>query len=213
MFRGFYAWAKPIFTSLGILWSNAKIDMKETLGPLIWGPPPDEFPAREFGWRYDSSPQNKSHPMCLLAVVPRSEVFEMFREFLDLLGPTVEAQVEINEGHRLLLFVRERIDRVIAEHILVEHENLIVQNGSFSLALIDCVQRAELRINEEKVILFKGTNITNGVNILRARNVDHQPLLECRFDIAPPAEVIAEEPWRELVLELGAESFEEELLF
>lgn len=213
----FLRWLKPIWTCITTVIANFLRDIRITYDPLL----PHDVPREtlpidtDFGWRYDSSKTTSVYTKCIFAIIPADMRFEVFRELLGELGATVEVRIEVYSAAGTREFSRNRIDLVVADDHFIEHERTISDDPALSVIVIDAHNDIELRMNERKVLVIKGTVLEWAISIFKRKGIEHNPLLSCVVGSHESKRVDLElsDRSRELLVDLGAEDVDDDSLF
>lgn len=134
------------------------------------------------GFRHDSyrDEESKQNVPVLMAAASRDDLFNIFLELLDPLGPTVDVVLETSHNHettgRQDLY-REHIDMPILQSILWDFEDLLVNDGCTGIAVLNPAIPQEVQFDEHKLLLAYGKDLRAYERILIGAEVP------CRDDM------------------------------
>lgn len=134
------------------------------------------------GFRHDvyRDAESRSTVPVLMAAVTKPQMMETFIELLTPLGETVDVVLETSHsqqsnGHTDLY--REQIELPILQSILWDFEDLLINDGCTGLAVLNPNIPQEVQLDEHKLLLVYGNNLTPYEGIL----IDAH--LNCREDM------------------------------
>ena len=98
-----------------------------------------------------------------MAAASSEELFEVFMDLLDPLGPEVDVVLETSHhrqarGHADLY--REHIDMPVLKSILYDYEDLLVNDGCLGIAVLNPGIPQEVQFDEHKLLIVYGNNLT-----------------------------------------------------
>jgi len=166
------------------------------------------------GFRHDvyRDEETRSSVPVLMAAVTKARLMETFIEMLSPLGEVVDVVLETSHhqnarGHTDLY--REHIELPILQSTLWDFEDLLVNDGCTGIAVLNPNIPQEVQLDEHKLLIAYGANLTPYESILIDSHVD------CREDmkfiteaehVHSTTEQYVEE-FEELKLRLGMDSF------
>jgi len=141
----------------------------------------------EQGYKYIRTPLQKNSARWLMPILTISVslegLFDTFLDLLDPLGNTVHAVLETSHrysgAHRTELH-REHIDLPVLKSFLYEHEDLLLHDGCTGIAVLAPKIRAEVRLDEHKLIYVRAKSLGPFEQILHRHNIplnDTMPLI------------------------------------
>ena len=119
----------------------------------------------------------------LVASVSVEQLFETFLDLLDPLGDTVDIALETSHcysGAYSASLYREYIDLPVLKSFLYDHEDLILNDGCTGISVFSPGMRAEVKLDEHKLIFVRSKSLSPFEKILRYNGVpqnDTMPLL------------------------------------
>ncbi len=128
------------------------------------------------GFRHDVYRDDETHANVpvLMAAASREHVFDMFMEMLDPLGNVVDVVIETShesaaQDHTDLY--REHIDMPVLKSILWDFEDLLTHDGCTSIAVLNPGVPQEVQLDEHKLLIAYGTDLSEYEQTLRDRNL------------------------------------------
>ncbi len=116
------------------------------------------------GFRHDvyRDEESKTSVPVLMASASAENVFEVFMDLLDPLGPEVDVVLETSHhrdrrGHTDLY--REHIDLPVLKSILYDYEDLLVNDGCSGIAVLNPSAPHEVQFDEHKLLIVYGNNL------------------------------------------------------
>lgn len=112
------------------------------------------------GFRHDEyvDETNGSRTPVIMASATRHKVMELFLDLLDPLGNVVDVVLETshqcNGAHQDLY--REHIDMPVLKSTLLDHEDLLLNDGCTGIAVINPAKRQEVQLDEHKLLIMYG---------------------------------------------------------
>ena len=112
------------------------------------------------GFRHDEyvDESNGSRTPVIMASATRHRIMELFLDLLDPLGNVVDVVLETSHqsggGHQDLY--REHIDMPVLKSTLLDHEDLLLNDGCTGIAVINPVKRQEVQLDEHKLLIMYG---------------------------------------------------------
>ncbi|TWU00900.1 hypothetical protein [Stieleria varia] len=112
------------------------------------------------GYRFDEyiDDVNNVRTPVLMASATRRQLMELFLDLIDALGDVVDVVLETSHhsnGHHQDLY-REHIDMPVLKSILLEHEDLLLNDGCTGIAVINPSKRQEVQLDEHKLLIVYG---------------------------------------------------------
>jgi hypothetical protein len=110
----------------------------------------------------------------LAAAVSREQLFDVFLNLVELLGPTVDVVLETShhsEGatHRDLL--REHIDQPVLASHLCEFEDLLLNDGCTGVAVISTLGPMEVQFDEHKLLVIYAHDLEPFADVFRQAEI------------------------------------------
>lgn len=128
------------------------------------------------GYRHDSyrDTENNTNVPVLMASVSSQNMFDVFMDLLDPLGPVVDVVLETSHhrdrtGHDDLY--REHIDMPVLKSILWDFEDMLLNDGCTGVAILNPGIPQEVQFDEHKLLIVYGEELTKFENALDDRNV------------------------------------------
>ena len=119
----------------------------------------------------------------LVASVSLERLFETFLAMLNPLGDHVSVALETSHCHSGTIRTdlhREHIDLPVLKSFLYDHEDLLLHDGCTGISVESPKMRAEVRLDEHKLIIVYARQIASFEKILRRHRIPHKetmPLL------------------------------------
>ncbi len=117
----------------------------------------------------------------IMAAASRRYLFDLFLELIDELGDTVDVVLETSHqsGHDHQDLYREQIDMPVLKSTLLEHEELLLNDGCTGIAIINPNKRQEIQLDEHKLLIMYGDPLDRFQDTLIAGDV--YPNQEMKF--------------------------------
>ena len=112
------------------------------------------------GFRFDEyvDESNQTRTPVIMAAATRHRIMDLFLDLIDNLGPVVDVVLETSHhfavNHQELY--REHIDVPVLKSILLEHEELLLNDGCTGVAVINPARRQEVQLDEHKLLIVYG---------------------------------------------------------
>jgi hypothetical protein len=124
------------------------------------------------GYRHDTyrDEQTKATVPVLMAAASIENLFELFMELLDPLGPSVDVVLETShsrEGRGHTDMYREHIDMPVLKSTLYDYEDLILNDGCTGIAVLNPGVPLEVQFDEHKLMVVYGADLTEFEDALR----------------------------------------------
>ena len=111
------------------------------------------------GFRFDEYiDESGNKTPVIMAAVTRRYLMDLFLESIDPLGQAVDVVLETSHqatGRQEDLY-REHIDMPVLKSILLEHEDLLMNDGCTGIAVINPTKRQEVQLDEHKLLIMYG---------------------------------------------------------
>ncbi|MCO8124249.1 hypothetical protein NHH03_21075 [Stieleria sp. TO1_6] len=112
------------------------------------------------GFRFDEYVDDSSQARTpvIMAATTRHRVMDLLLDLIDNLGPVVDVVLETSHhasSHQLDLY-REHIDVPVLKSILLDHEDLLLNDGCTGIAVINPERRQEVQLDEHKLLVIYG---------------------------------------------------------
>lgn len=129
------------------------------------------------GFRHDvyRDEESRSDVPVLMAAATKSQLLEVFMDLLEPLGPTVDVVLETSHGHAgggHTDLYREHIDMPILQSILWDFEELLTNDGCTGIAVLNPRMPQEVQLDEHKLLIVYGNELTAYEGILIDQHVD-----------------------------------------
>lgn len=129
------------------------------------------------GFRHDvyRDEESRSDVPVLMAAATKSKLLEVFMDLLEPLGPTVDVVLETSHGHAgggHTDLYREHIDMPILQSILWDFEELLTNDGCTGIAVLNPRMPQEVQLDEHKLLIVYGNELTAYEGILIDQHVD-----------------------------------------
>lgn len=112
------------------------------------------------GFRFDEYVDDSSQVRTpvIMASVTRRSIMDLFLELIDHLGPVVDVVLETSHHHNSHNqdLYREHIDMPVLKSVLLDHEDLLLNDGCTGVAVINPSLRQEVQLDEHKLIIVYG---------------------------------------------------------
>ncbi|MFM8734704.1 MAG: hypothetical protein ACKOC8_05855 [Pirellulales bacterium] len=128
------------------------------------------------GFRHDAyvDPRTHARMPAVVAAVSAEDLFQAFLELLEPLGDTcdvvLESSHDADDRHREL--TREGVERLVLESMLWEYEDLLLNDGCTSIAVMHPEQSLEVQLDEHKLLVVYAQARPPFERILRDRGVE-----------------------------------------
>ncbi len=116
------------------------------------------------GYRHDSyrDEEHRTTVPVLMGAVSKAQLFDVFLDLLDPLGPVVDIVLETShnrdrQGHQDLY--REHIDTPVLKSILWEYEDLLLNDGCTGVAVLNPDVPQEVQFDEHKLLIVYGSRL------------------------------------------------------
>ena len=128
------------------------------------------------GYRHDvyRDDENQAAVPVLMGAASKEQLFEVFMDILDPLGPEVDVVLETSHnrdarGHVDLY--REHIDMPVLKSILWDFEDLLVNDGCTGIAVLNPGIPQEVQFDEHKLLIVYGNELQEYEKIFGSRDV------------------------------------------
>lgn len=112
------------------------------------------------GFRHDEyvDDTNGSRTPVIMASATRHLLMDLFLELIEPLGPVVDVVLETSHraGDQHEDLYREHIDAPVLKSILLEHEDVLLNDGCAGIAVINPTKRQEVQLDEHKLLIMYG---------------------------------------------------------
>jgi hypothetical protein len=112
------------------------------------------------GFRFDEyvDEVNQIRTPVIMAAATRHRIMDLLLDLIDNLGPVVDVVLETShhfapQQHNLY---REHIDVPVLKSVLLEHEDLLLNDGCTGIAIINPARRQEVQLDEHKLMIVYG---------------------------------------------------------
>lgn len=129
------------------------------------------------GYRHDvyHDEENQVTVPVLMAAASNDQIFELFIELLDPLGPVADVVLETSHerqglGHTDLY--REHIDTPVLKSILWDYEDLLTNDGCTGIAVLNPEMPLEVQFDEHKLLIVYGRNLETFEKMFREQNLE-----------------------------------------
>ena len=129
------------------------------------------------GFRHDvyRDEESRSDVPVIMAAATKGKLLDTFMELLEPLGPVVDVVLETSHGHSgggHTDLYREHIDMPILQSILWDHEDLLTNDGCTGIAVLNPRMPQEVQLDEHKLLIIYGNELSAYENILIDHHVD-----------------------------------------
>lgn len=128
------------------------------------------------GYRHDVYIDDESHSQVpvIMAAASKDQLFEVFMDLIDPLGPTVDVVLETSHdagvnGHTDLY--REHIDMPVLKSTLYDFEDLLLNDGCTGIAVLNPSIPQEVQFDEHKLLIVYGSPLEQFEHILESNLV------------------------------------------
>jgi len=117
------------------------------------------------GYRHDTyrDEQTKASVPVIMAAASTENLFEIFLELLDPLGPNVDVVLETShtrEGRGHTDMYREHIDMPVLKSTLYDYEDLLLNDGCTGIAILNPGIPLEVQFDEHKLLVVYGADLS-----------------------------------------------------
>jgi hypothetical protein len=124
------------------------------------------------GYRHDTyrDEQTKATVPVLMAAASIENLFEIFMDLLDPLGPSVDVVLETShsrEGRGHTDMYREHIDMPVLKSTLYDYEDLLMNDGCTGIAVLNPGVPLEVQFDEHKLLVVYGADLSEFEDSLR----------------------------------------------
>lgn len=133
------------------------------------------------GFRYNSFYDAEHHRFipCITSAISEHDIFWLFYDMIELLGPAVDVILEISHHQSRmsehLSFYREKIDVAVLKSIFIDYQDLLVADGCLSISLVNPDKVCEIQLDEHKLIMVYGEEVSNFLPTLKSHGVLFTP--------------------------------------
>ncbi len=121
------------------------------------------------GFRFDEYVDESGNKTpVVMASATRKYLMDLFLELIDPLGNVVDVVLETShraDGQNTDLY-REHIDMPVLKSILLDHEDLLLNDGCTGIAIISPAKRQEVQLDEHKLLIMYGSPLDQFERIL-----------------------------------------------
>ena len=126
------------------------------------------------GFRFDQYVDEAGNETpVIMGSASRPYLMDLFLELIDPLGPVVDVVLETSHradgGHEDLY--REHIDMPVLKSFLLDHEDLLLNDGCTGIAVINPSKRQEVQLDEHKLLIMYGKPLDEFEKILIGNDV------------------------------------------
>ncbi|MEE2797102.1 MAG: hypothetical protein VYA49_06925 [Planctomycetota bacterium] len=129
----------------------------------------------EAGYRHDSyhDPVSGENLPAIVAAVSSERLFETFLQLIDFLGDTCDVVLESSHEHKShpKEYRREGIERILLESQLWNFEDLLLNDGCTSIAVLHAQEPFEVQLDEHKLLITYGPTLDGFETILSEQGV------------------------------------------
>ncbi len=127
------------------------------------------------GFRFDEyvDDQSQIRTPVIMAAATRQRVMDLFLELIDHLGPVVDVVLETSHhfAPNQPDLYREHIDIPVLKSIVLDHEDLLLNDGCTGIAVINPARRQEVQLDEHKLLIIYGRPLEQFERTLIAADV------------------------------------------
>ena len=110
------------------------------------------------GYRHDAyvDPRSGTRLPALVAAISSERLFETFLQLLEPLGDTLDVVLETSHEHKTNQedFTREGIERLVLESVLWDFEDMLLDDGCTSIAVMHPELQMEVQLDEHKLLVI-----------------------------------------------------------
>ena len=127
------------------------------------------------GFRFDEyvDENSQTRTPVIMAAATRHRIMDLFLDLIDNLGSVVDVVLETSHhfmtNHQDLY--REHIDVPVLKSILLDHEQLLLNDGCTGIAVINPARRQEVQLDEHKLLIVYGRPLEQFEQTLIASDV------------------------------------------
>lgn len=129
----------------------------------------------EAGYRHDSynDPVTGENLPAVVAAVSSERLFDTFLQLIESLGDTCDVVLESSHEHKNnpKEYRREGIERILLESQLWNFEDLLLNDGCTSIAVLHSEEPFEVQLDEHKLLIAYGPAMHTFEQILREQGV------------------------------------------
>lgn len=123
------------------------------------------------GFRHDTyrDDQTKATVPVVMAAASTENLFDIFMELLDPLGPSVDVVLETShtrEGRGHTDMYREHIDLPVLKSMLYDYEDLLLNDGCTGIAVLNPGIPLEVQFDEHKLLVVYGADLSEFEEVL-----------------------------------------------
>jgi len=165
------------------------------------------------GYRHDvyHDEETRASVPVLMGAASKEDLFEVFMELIDPLGPEVDVVLETSHnrerrGHVDLY--REHIDTPVLKSILWEFEELLTNDGCTGIAVLNPGIPQEVQFDEHKLLIVYGEDLASYEEVFQARRLrcdDQMKFITEAEHVHSSSDQFAEQ-FEELKMRLGMDS-------
>lgn len=133
---------------------------------------------------YEDEHVNRTVPV-LLAAVSREYLFDVFLEFVSVLGDEVGLVLEGSHDRKDANhndFVRYSIDTPVLKSMLWDYENILMHDGCAGIAIMDFEQEIEVQLDEHKLVSAFAADLCPFETIAQRYGLRNDPKLRLLTD-------------------------------
>ena len=165
------------------------------------------------GYRHDFYQDKESNTRVpvLMGAASKENLFELFMDLLDPLGPVVDVVLETSHsreerGHVDLY--REHIDLPVLKSILWDFEELLLNDGCTGIAVLNPAKPQEVQFDEHKLVIVYGNELREYEQVFNERDIpcnDQMKFITEAEHVHASSETYSEE-FEQLKFRLGIDS-------
>jgi len=130
------------------------------------------------GYRYQEYHDEESGSIIplIMASASREKLWDLFMDLMEITGDEVDVVLETSHnrmaGH--IDIYREGIDLPVLQSILIDHEELMLNDGNTGVAVLNPEKPTEVQFDEHKLLYIYGVGLDVAAEILNSRKVFHR---------------------------------------
>lgn len=131
------------------------------------------------GYRHDVyiDEESKSHVPVIMASASKENLFNLFMQLIQRLGPVVDVVLETSHnhdgcGHNDMY--RDHIDMPVLTSILWDYEELLTNDGCTGIAVLNPNTPQEVQFDEHKLLIMYGSPLEQFEHILEINDVKNK---------------------------------------
>ena len=166
------------------------------------------------GYRHDvyNDQESKTKVPVLMGAASGEQLFELFMDLLDPLGPVVDVVLETShdrEARGHVDLYREHIDMPVLKSTLWDFEELLLNDGCTGIAVLNPSMPQEVQFDEHKLLIVYGNQLAEYEKVFGERTVpcnDEMKFITEAEHVHSSSDYFAEQ-FEQLKMRLGIDSY------